>query len=90
MANKMNPKSLENLTPGRSPIAQETARINTSVPTSAKERLIRMGGGTRKIGLAIVAILQEHDRLVLENDRLREKIEGLQDRLRGLTPTDLP
>ncbi len=75
--------------PGRKPMS-DRARINVQVDPAVKERLARLGGGPRRIGVAIEALLRERDSLLLRVDALEGQIEGLRDRIKGLSPTDLP
>lgn len=68
----------------------DRVRINTQVSPETKRRLEHIGGGPRRLGVAIELLLNERDELRLQVKLLEAYKEGLEDRLKGLGPTDLP
>lgn len=82
------PKHHPNLTragEGRPP-KPDRVKITTTVSATTKAQLRDMG----KIGESIDRILLERDTQAQRIHQLERQIEGLEDRLRGLAPTDLP
>lgn len=75
-------------------------RTNIALSPETKQRLAEIGGGQRKLGEAIEIMLEHYDSMqqhpapVLDLrgrvHALEMRVEGLQDRLNGLCPTDLP
>lgn len=86
MANP-NPKT-ENLTRAGKGRPRKDGRVplNTLVDAATKEGLKRMG----KMGDSIDRLYLENGKLRLQVHRLQQENEGLRDRLRGLSPVDLP
>jgi len=83
------PKGHPNLTRagmGR-PKTPDRVRLNTTIAATTKAYL--SSNGERHQGKAIDNLLAEVRSLKVQNKSLEDQIIGLQDRLKGLTPTDL-
>ena len=84
------PKGHPNLTRagmGR-PKTPDRVRLNTTIAATTKAYL--SSNGERHQGKAIDNLLAEVRSLGAKVHYLEHQVEGLQQRLNGLTPTDLP
>jgi hypothetical protein len=73
---------------GRPKSKGDRVRLNTTIAPETKAYL--SSNGERHQGKAIDALLAEVRSLKVQNKNLEDQIVGLQDRLKKLTPTDLP
>jgi len=69
------------------PKTPDRVRLNTTIAATTKAYL--SSNGERHQGKAIDNLLAEVRSLKVQNKNLEDQIGGLQDRLKGLTPTDL-
>ena len=72
---------------GRPKSQGDRVRLNTTIAATTKAYL--SSNGERHQGKAIDNLLAEVRSLKVQNKNLEDQIGGLQDRLKGLTPTDL-
>jgi len=70
------------------PKTPDRVRLNTTIAATTKAYL--SSNGERHQGKAIDNLLAEVQSLGAKVHYLEHQVEGLQQRLNGLTPTDLP
>jgi hypothetical protein len=73
---------------GRPKSQGDRVRLNTTIAATTKAYL--SSNGERHQGKAIDNLLAEVRSLGVKVHYLEQQVEGLQQRLNGLTPTDLP